>query len=138
MTMITTLVTRWTRIFKYMMVTMMKKMIMTITAMMMLTIVVTTNNLESEQLVVQVTVMMLRMMVAMTIMVMMIKTMMVTVMMMVMMINLKSKQLVDLLTNIVQVAVDPSQDVQLGKIFILARAEPKFSDSLSYIAQDNS
>ena len=43
----------------------------------------------------------------------MIKTMM---MMMVMMINLKSEQLVDLLTNVVQVAVDPSQDVQLGKV----------------------
>ena len=43
----------------------------------------------------------------------MIKTMM---MMMVMMINLKSEQLVDLLTNVVQVAVDPSQDVQLAKV----------------------
>ena len=43
----------------------------------------------------------------------MIKTMM---MMMVMMINLKSEQLVDLLTNVVQIAVDPSQDVQLGKV----------------------
>ena len=43
-----------------------------------------------------------------------IKTMM--VIMMVMIINLKSEQLVDLLTNVVQVAVDPSQDVQLGKV----------------------
>ena len=36
--------------------------------------------------------------------------------MLVMIINLKSEQLVDLLTNVVQVAVDPSQDVQLGKV----------------------
>ena len=57
MTMITTLVTRWTRICKNMMVItnrtmmMMKNMMMTITAMMMITIVVTTNTLESQQLV---------------------------------------------------------------------------------------
>ena len=93
MTMITTLVTRWTRICKNMMVMMrrmiimMRNMMMTIKAMMM------TNTK--------------------TIMVMMIKTMM---MMMLMMINLKSEQLVDLLTNVVQIAVDPSQDVQLGKV----------------------
>ena len=31
--------------------------------------------------------------------------------------NLKAKELVDLLSNVVQVAVNPSQDVQLVKIF---------------------
>ena len=52
MTMITTLVTRWTRICKNMMViTNRTMMMMTITAMMMITIVVTTNTLESQQLV---------------------------------------------------------------------------------------
>ena len=81
--------------------------------MMIITILVTTNNLGSEQLVVQVTVMMLMMTIIKTIMVMMIKIMM---MILAMMINLKPEQLVDLLTNVVQVAVDPSQDVQLGKI----------------------
>ena len=65
MTMITTLVTRWTRICKNMMgmkrrrTMIMKKMMRTITAVMMITIVVTTNNLESEQLVVKVTMVML-------------------------------------------------------------------------------
>ena len=81
--------------------------------MMMITILVTTNNLESEQLVVQVTVMMVAMTIIKTIMVMMIKIMM---MMLAMMNNLKSEQLVDLLTNVVQIAVDPSQDVQLRKV----------------------
>ena len=62
--------------------------------------------------------MMLRMTIIKAMMMMMVlrMTMIKTMIMMVMMINLKSEQLVDLLTNVVQVTVDPSQDVQLGKV----------------------